>query len=83
MAGDPTEIQAHLRRLPPRHLAALRAALMGLDDEDIARLLDVPVESVPTTLQVAAAKLTTLLADQHALRREERRGGGPESVPPC
>ena len=62
MLFDPTEIQAHLRQLPPRHLAALRAALMGLDDEDIARLLDIPVESVPTTLQVAAAKLTTLLA---------------------
>jgi DNA-directed RNA polymerase specialized sigma24 family protein len=70
---DPSEIQAHLRRLPPRHLAALRAALLGLDDEDIARLLDIPVESVPTTLRVAAAKLTTLLAARH----------GPESVPPC
>ena len=73
MELDPTEIQALLGRLAPRHLAALRAALMGLDDEDIARLLDIPVESVPTTLGVAAAKLTTLLADRR----------GPESVPPC
>jgi DNA-directed RNA polymerase specialized sigma24 family protein len=67
------EIQTHLRRLPPRHLAALRAALLGLDDEDIGRMLDIPVESVPTTLRLAAAKLATLLADRH----------GPESVPPC
>ena len=37
---------------------------MGLDDDDIARLLDIPVESVPNTLGVAAAKLTTLLADR-------------------
>lgn len=73
MAVDPTEIQDRVRRLPPRHLAALRAALVGLDGEDIARLLDIPVESVPTTVQVAAAKLTALLADRH----------GPESVPPC
>jgi DNA-directed RNA polymerase specialized sigma24 family protein len=73
VAVDPTEIQAHLRRLPPRHLVALRAALMGLDGEDIARLLDIPIESVPTTLQVAAAKLTTLLADRK----------GRRSVPPC
>ena len=73
VAVDPAEIQAHVQRLPPRHLAALRAALIGLDGEDIARLLDIPVESVPTTLQVAAAKLTTLLADRH----------GSESVPPC
>jgi DNA-directed RNA polymerase specialized sigma24 family protein len=70
---DPNAIQTRLRRLPPRHLAALRAALLGLDDEDIARLLDIPVEAVPTTLRLAAAKLTTLLADRH----------GPESVPPC
>jgi DNA-directed RNA polymerase specialized sigma24 family protein len=46
---------------------------MGLDGEDIARLLDIPIESVPTTLQVAAAKLTTLLADRK----------GRRSVPPC
>jgi hypothetical protein len=70
---DPTERQAHLRRLPPDHVTALRAALMGLDDEDIALLLAIPVEAVPATLQVAAAKLTTLLADRR----------GTESVPPC
>jgi DNA-directed RNA polymerase specialized sigma24 family protein len=73
VAVDPTEIQARLRRLPPRHLGALRAALLGLDSEDIAHLLDIPVESVLTTLQVAAAKLTTVLSDR-------RR---PESAPPC
>ena len=73
VAVDPADVQAQLRRLPPRHLAALRAAVLGLDDEDIARLLEIPVESVPTTLQVAAAKLTRILADRH----------GPESVPPC
>ena len=73
VALDPTEIQARLKRLPPRHLAALRAALVGLDGHDIARLLDIPVESVPTTLHVAAAKLTSLLADRDRT----------ESVPPC
>ena len=60
-------------RPSPRHLAALRAALIGLDEEAIAHLLDIPVESVPATLQVAAAKLTTLLAD--------RRGPGIST--PC
>ena len=73
VAIDRAEIQAQLGRLPPGHLAVLRAALVGFDEEDIARLLDIPVESVPTTLRVAAAKLTNLLADRH----------GPESVPPC
>jgi len=70
---DPAEIQTQLGRLPRRHLVALRAALMGLDDEDIAQLLDIPVESVPATLRVAAAKLTNLLGDRP----------GRESVPPC
>lgn len=64
VALDPTEVQSLLGRLAPRHLAVLRAALMGLDDEDIALLLDIPVESVPNTLRVAAAKLTTLLAER-------------------
>jgi DNA-directed RNA polymerase specialized sigma24 family protein len=73
VAIDRAEIQAQLRRLPPRHLAVLRAALVGFDEEDIARLLDIPVESVPTTMRVAAAKLTNLLADRR----------GAESVPPC
>lgn len=73
VAIDRAEIQAQLGRLPPGHLAVLRAALVGFDEEDIARLLDIPVESVSTTLRVAAAKLTNLLADRR----------GPESVPPC
>jgi DNA-directed RNA polymerase specialized sigma24 family protein len=71
--NDRAEIQAQLERLPPRHLALLRAALAGFDEEDIARLLDIPVESVPTTVRVAAAKLANLLAGHHR----------PESVPPC
>jgi DNA-directed RNA polymerase specialized sigma24 family protein len=73
VAIDGAEIQAQLGRLPPRHLAVLRAALVGFDEQDIARLLDIPVESVPTILRVAAAKLTNLLADRR----------GAESVPPC
>ena len=73
MATEPKEIQDQLSRLPVRHLATLRAALLGLDTENIAALLGIPVGSVPTTLQVAAAKLTTVLAE----------GSGTESVPPC
>ncbi|MGH9234213.1 MAG: sigma factor-like helix-turn-helix DNA-binding protein [Acidimicrobiales bacterium] len=73
MAIDHAELQDRLGRLPPRHRAVLRAALVGFDEQDIARLLDIPVESVPTTLRAAVAKLTNLLADRR----------GPESVPPC
>jgi DNA-directed RNA polymerase specialized sigma24 family protein len=62
MTVSPTEIQARLRQLPERHLAALRAALAGFSDADIAGLLGIPVESVPTTVRLAAAKLTGVLA---------------------
>jgi DNA-directed RNA polymerase specialized sigma24 family protein len=55
--------QSQLARLPDRHLAALRAALAGFDDADIAVLLDIPVEAVRTTLRLAAAKLVTALSD--------------------
>jgi DNA-directed RNA polymerase specialized sigma24 family protein len=55
--------QTQLGRLPDRHLAALRAALAGFDDADISVLLDIPVESVRTTLRLAAAKLVTALSE--------------------
>jgi DNA-directed RNA polymerase specialized sigma24 family protein len=58
--------QSRLRALHERHLAALRAALSGFDDAEIASLLQIPVESVRPTLRVAAAKLAAVLAaDRH------------------
>jgi DNA-directed RNA polymerase specialized sigma24 family protein len=63
MTVDPATMQARLLELPERHLAALRAALVGFDDADIASLLGIPVQAVPTTLRLAAAKLTNVLAD--------------------
>ncbi len=61
MTVPPPATQAQLARLPERHLAALRAALAGFDDADIALLLDIPPEAVRTTLRLAAAKLVTVL----------------------
>jgi DNA-directed RNA polymerase specialized sigma24 family protein len=61
MTAGPTEIQSRLQTLPDRHLAALRAALAGFSDADIAGLLGIPVESVTTTVRLAAAKLTRAL----------------------
>ena len=57
MDPDIVDAQAQLSRVPERHLAALRAALAGFGNEDIAGLLGIPVSSVPTTLRLAAAKL--------------------------
>jgi DNA-directed RNA polymerase specialized sigma24 family protein len=62
MTDPPSGLQEQLARLPDRHLAALRAALAGFDDGDIARLVGIPVEAVPTTLRLAAAKLLAALS---------------------
>jgi DNA-directed RNA polymerase specialized sigma24 family protein len=56
------DTQARLHRLPDRHLAALRAALSGFDEDEIATLLGIPAESVRPTLRLAATKLVAVLA---------------------
>lgn len=63
--------QARLRHVPERHLTALRAALCGFGDAEIAALLDIPRESVPGTLRVGAAKLVAALTPTET------------SAPPC
>jgi DNA-directed RNA polymerase specialized sigma24 family protein len=55
------DTQSRLRGLHQRHLSALRAALSGFSDTEIAALLEIPVESVRPTLGVAAAKLAAVL----------------------
>lgn len=49
--------------LPRVHLLALRAALVGFDDAQLAALVGVPAESVRPLLRVAAAKLGRALAE--------------------
>jgi DNA-directed RNA polymerase specialized sigma24 family protein len=80
MEADPADTRDQLARLPERHLAALRAALAGFSDDDIAGLLGIPVEAVPTTVRLAVAKLVTALATRHgapAGGRGRRIGGAP------
>jgi DNA-directed RNA polymerase specialized sigma24 family protein len=74
------DMAAHVGRLPDRHLAALRAALAGFGDTDIAALLAIPVESVPTTLRLAAAKLMTALSER-PLSPRRRAGTTPSAAP--
>jgi len=77
MGADPADTRDHLGRLPERHLAALRAVLAGFSDDDIAGLLGIPVEAVPTTVRLAVAKLVTALAvrDAGSSGRGAGRGG--------
>ena len=64
MAVPSDDMQRRLRRLPDRHLAALRAVLAGFDTAEIAVLLGMPEESVRPTLRLAAAKLIAALAER-------------------
>ena len=43
--------------LPPRHVEALLAQVLGFDDERLATHLGVPLEAVRTLLEVAHDKL--------------------------
>jgi hypothetical protein len=61
MTSGSSVVRGSLAALPPLHLAGLRAALAGFDDEALALLLGVPVEAVAPTLRVAASKLASAL----------------------
>lgn len=71
MSPPSVAIRDRLGGMPEHHVAALRAALCGFDDPEIAALLGIPPESVRTAVRLAAAKLVAALAD------------GTKYVPPC
>jgi len=62
-----------LDTVPTAHIAGLRAALAGFDDEQLALLLSVPVESVRPTLSLAAAKVASALRDRGGKLTPPRR----------
>lgn len=62
--GRRVDLDAARRTLPPAYLTALQRALGGAEEDELAALMDVPVEAVPPLLRVAVAKLATALADQ-------------------
>jgi len=66
------DVQLRLRALPRRQFVGLRAALVGLDDEEIATLLSIPVAAVQPTLRLAASKLVAALRDERTTDRSPR-----------
>lgn len=77
------DLELRLRRLPDRHLLALRALACGFDTVDVAALLGIPEGSVRPTLRLAAAKLVAVLAEADPGARRDGEGDGEGSVPPC
>ncbi|MDQ3153095.1 MAG: hypothetical protein M3R63_15725 [Actinomycetota bacterium] len=57
---DPDDARA---ALPEVYAEALRLRDQGLDQEEIAARLSVPVSAMASLLWLASAKLSTLLAD--------------------
>jgi DNA-directed RNA polymerase specialized sigma24 family protein len=64
VADEELDVQDAVGSLPRAHLLALRAALVGFDDAQLAALVGVPPESVRPLLRVATAKLGRALAGQ-------------------
>jgi hypothetical protein len=46
-----------LRQLPAVYARALRLRDLGVDDDGVAELLDIPAESIPALFRIAEAKL--------------------------
>lgn len=55
-----------IERLPEAYAAAILLTDAGFDDPAIARLLHVEVEAVPSLLDLARAKLASLLDEPDA-----------------
>ncbi len=55
------DLDAARRTVPPPYLTALRRALEGADERELAELMAVPIEAVPSMLRLATAKLGTAL----------------------
>ena len=58
------DVHSAVHELPACYGEALRAALAGLDDSDLAEALDVPPEAVRNVVLLALAKLNTLLDER-------------------
>ena len=46
-----------LRQLPAVYARALRLRDLGVDDDGVAKFLDIPAESIPALFRIAEAKL--------------------------
>jgi hypothetical protein len=49
-----------LRQLPAAYARALRLRDLGVDDDGVAKFLDIPAESIPALFRIAEAKLMEL-----------------------
>lgn len=64
-----------IERLPEAYAVALLLTDAGFDEPAVARVLHVEVEAVPPLLDLARAKLASLLDDGDDRAGHQRRGG--------
>jgi DNA-directed RNA polymerase specialized sigma24 family protein len=66
VSTPPLDVRAAVRAMPRVHAQALRGALAGFDDDELATLVDLPPESIRPLVRLATAKLGALLAEPGA-----------------
>ena len=71
-----------LRQLPAVYARALRLRDLGVDDDGVAKFLDIPAESIPALFRIAEAKLMELaepVSKDAGFEGDGNYPGSPES----
>jgi hypothetical protein len=71
-----------LRQLPAVYARALCLRDLGVDDDGVAKFLDIPAESIPALFRIAEAKLMELsepVARGAAFQADGNYPGSPEN----
>ena len=68
-----------LRQLPAAYARALRLRDLGVDDDGVAKSLDIPAESIPALFRIAEAKLLEISGPLIEISEPLSRGAGVEA----
>ena len=67
-----------LRQLPAAYARALRLRDLGVDDDGVAKFLDIPAESIPALFRIAEAKLLEISGPPIEISEPLGKCGGAE-----
>jgi len=65
-----------LSQLPAVYARALRLRDLGVDDDGVAKFLDIPAESIPALFRIAEAKLLEISGPLSTAQGREGDGSG-------